>query len=66
MQRVQGHIPDWGAKILYASQPKNQNRNNIVTNSKKTLKMVRIKKRKKKKEYLDIRGKEKARMIPRA
>ena len=57
MQRVQGHIPDWGAKILYASQPKNQNRNNIVTNSKKTLKMVRIKKRKKKKRILGYKRK---------
>ena len=56
------------AKILHASQPKNQNRKNIVTNSKKTLKMVHIKKKKKKekKEYLGIRGREKARMIPRA
>jgi len=46
LQRVQGCIPGWRAKILHASQPKNQDRKNIVTNSKKTLKMVHIKKKK--------------------
>ena len=34
-------IPDQGAKMLHALSPKNQNRSNIVTNSIKTLKMVR-------------------------
>ena len=45
-------VPDQGAKIPYASRPKNQNINkisNIVTNSVKTLKTVHIKKRKLKK-----------------
>ena len=39
-------IPGWGAKILHASQPKNQNikLSNIVTNSIRTLKVVHIKK----------------------
>ena len=38
-------IPVWGAKILCASQPQNQahTRNNIVTNSMKTSKMVHVK-----------------------
>ena len=39
-----GLIPGGGAKILHASWPKNQNRNNIVTNSIKTFKIVHIKK----------------------
>ena len=39
-----GSIPGGGAKIPHASQPKNQNRSNVVTNSIKTLKMVHIKK----------------------
>ena len=42
-----GSISVWGAKILHASQLKKQNRNNIVTNAIKTLKMVHIKKKKK-------------------
>ena len=48
-----GSIPVWEAKSPHASWPKNQtqNRNNIVTNWIKTLKMVHIKK-KKKKEWL--------------
>ena len=46
--RGMGSISGWGAKILHASQLKKQNRNNIVTNSVKTLKMVHIKKKKKK------------------
>ena len=46
--RGMGSISGWGAKILHASQLKKQNRNNIVTNSIKTLKMVHIKKKKKK------------------
>ena len=33
-----GSISSWGAKILHASPLKKQNRNNIVTNSIKTLK----------------------------
>ena len=38
-------IPGRGAKIPHASWPKNQNiKQNIVTNSIKTLKMVHIKK----------------------
>ena len=40
----------WGAKIPHASWPKNQNikiRSNSVTNSIKTFKIVRIKKKKK-------------------
>ena len=43
-----GSIPGQGAKITYASGPKNQNikeRSSIVTNSIKTLKMVHIKKK---------------------
>ena len=48
---IQGYRfnPGWGAKIPHASQPKNQkhkNRSNIVTNSKKTLKTVHVKKKK--------------------
>ena len=41
-----GLIPGWGAKILHFQQPKSKikNRNNIVTSSIKTLKMVHIKK----------------------
>ena len=41
-----GSIPGQGAKIPYASQPKNQNINNrssTVTSSIKTLKLVHIK-----------------------
>ena len=38
-----GLIPGWGAKIPHASWPKNQSRNNIVTNLIKTFKMVHIK-----------------------
>ena len=38
-----GSIPGWGAKIPHASWPKNQSRNNIVTNLIKTFKMVHIK-----------------------
>ena len=44
-----GSIPGQGAKIPHASRPKTpkrENRSNIVTNSKKTLKMVHIKKKK--------------------
>ena len=44
-------IPDLGAKIPHASEPKNQNINNIVTNSIKNLKMVHIKKKKKNAGY---------------
>ena len=47
-----GSIPGQGAKIPHVSWSKNQsikNRSNIVTNSIKTLKMVHIKKKKKKK-----------------
>ena len=43
-----GSSPGQGAKIPYASWPKNQyanDRSNMVTNSIKTLKMVRIKKK---------------------
>ena len=39
-----GLIPGWKAKILHASQPKNQNINNksnIVTNSIKTIKKTK-------------------------
>ena len=47
-----GLVPAQGAKILNASQPKNKHkkkkRNNTVTNSIKTLKMVHIKKNLKK------------------
>ena len=39
-----GSISSRGAKIPHALQPKNQNRSNIVANSK-TLKMVHIKKK---------------------
>ena len=44
-----GSIPGWGIKIPHSSWPKNQsiNRSNIVSDSIKTLKMVRIKKKKK-------------------
>ena len=45
-----GLIPGPEVKIPHASGPKNQNienRSNIVTNSKKTLKMVHVKKKKK-------------------
>ena len=48
-----GSILGQGAEIPYAAQPKNQslkNRNNIVINLKKTLKMVHIKKKILKKE----------------
>ena len=38
--------PGQGAKMPHALQPKNQNRNNIVTNSIKTLRIVHIKKKK--------------------
>ena len=37
--------PGQGAKMPHALQPKNQNRNNIVTNSIKTLRIVHIKKK---------------------
>ena len=43
-----GWIPSWGTKIPHASWPKKnktQNRNIIVTNSIKTLKMAHIKKK---------------------
>ena len=40
-----GSSPGWASKTLLASQPKNQNINNIVTNSIKTLKMVCIQKK---------------------
>ena len=40
-----GLTPGRGAKIPHDSQTKNQNRNNIVTNSIKTLKMAHIKKK---------------------
>ena len=45
--RGTGSIPGWGAKIPHVSWPKNQNvkQKQIVTNSIKTLKMVRIKKK---------------------
>ena len=45
--RGTGSIPGWGAKIPHVSWPKNQNvkQKQIVTNSVKTLKMVRIKKK---------------------
>ena len=41
----EGSIPGQGAKIPHASWPKNQNRNSIATNSIKTLKMVKKKKK---------------------
>ena len=48
-----GSTPGCGAKTPGALGPKNktENRNNIVTNSMKTLKMVHIKKRKEKKYW---------------
>ena len=54
-----GVIPDWGAKIPHVprGQKKNkiQSRNNIVTNSIKTLKMVHIKKNLKKIKFFKIK-----------
>ena len=50
-----GSIPGRGVKIPHASQSKNpniKNRSYIVTNSKKTLNMIHIKKILKKKELL--------------
>ena len=46
MQGGPGLIPDWGAEIPHISRPKTktQNRNNVVTNPIKTLKMVHIRK----------------------
>ena len=44
-----GSIPRREAKILHASGPEDQNRSSIVTNLIKTLKMVHIKKKKRKK-----------------
>ena len=41
-----GSIPGQGAKIPHASWTKNQNINNIITDSIKTFKMVHIKKKK--------------------
>ena len=41
----EGSIPGQGAKIPHASWPKNQNRNSIATNSIKTFKMVKKKKK---------------------
>ena len=45
-----GVIPDWEAKIPHVppgqKKTKTQNRNNIVTNSINTLKMVNVKKKK--------------------
>ena len=41
----EGSVPGRGAKIPHASWPKNQNRNSIVTNSIKTFKMVKKKKK---------------------
>ena len=56
-----GSVPGWGAKIPHASWPKNQkkkkqktqNRNSIVTNSIKTLKMVHSKKKKNHNKKID-------------
>ena len=42
--RGAGSIYGWGAKLLYASQPKQKTEKNIVTNSIRTLKMVHVKK----------------------
>ena len=50
MQGVQVRSLVRGAGIPHASQPKNQNRSNIVTSSVKTLKIVHIKKNLKKKK----------------
>ena len=47
-----GSIPGQGTKIQHASWPKD--RNNIVTNSIKTFKMVQIKKKNLKKHLLKI------------
>ena len=52
-----GSIPGRGAKISHASWPKkpnHKNKNNIVTNSIKTLKMVHIKRKKSSKTDLVI------------
>ena len=51
-ERSAGWLPGQGAKILHTLGPKSQNinRNNIVTNSIKTLKMVHIKKSLKKQQ----------------
>ena len=47
-------MPGGEAKIPHASGPKNQNRNNVVTNSIKTLKYSPC--QKKKKSYEEISG----------
>ena len=47
--------PGQGAKMPHTLQPKNQNRNNIVTNSIKTLIIVHIKKILKETSYIIIK-----------
>ena len=50
---VVGLTPGWGVKITHVSWPKkskHKNRNNIVTGSMKTLKIVHIKKKKERKK----------------
>lgn len=50
-----GSIPGQELRILHALWPKNQNinhRSNSATNSVKTLKLVHVKKKKKKKEWI--------------
>ena len=57
-----GSIPGGGAKIPHASWPKNKNmRQNIITNSTKTLKMVHIKKKKKERKKRKERNSEETR-----
>ena len=63
---VVGLTPGWGVKITHVSWPKkskHKNRNNIVTGSMKTLKIVHIKKKRRKKENSQ-RGKQIRRASP--
>ena len=51
-------IPGWGAEIPHArcQNPKTLNRNNILTNLIKTIKMTHIKKKSLKKSLVKLRG----------